>query len=332
MAIDIGRRAFLAVIGGAAAVTWPLAARPQQASIPLIGLLHGGSPGTRANLLAAFHDGLEKTGYVEGQNLAIEYRWADDHPDRLPALALDLVRHQMAVIAAVGGEPCAFAAKAATSSIPIVFIAGDNPAKTGLVASLDRPGGNITGVNMFAVELQAKRLELLHKLIPNASVIGYLADPNFPLAEPMIAEVQTAARALGLQVLLLKVSNESGIDVAFETISRMHAGALLVGAGPFFTARKEQVVALAARYAIPAIHEFRESVVAGGLISYGTSITDAYRNAGIYTARILKGEKPANLPVIQPTKFELVINLKPAKALGLAIPPTLLATADEVIE
>jgi putative ABC transport system substrate-binding protein len=296
----IGRRDFVTLLGGAAAA-WPLAARAQQTAMPVVGVLHGGSAATRTHLLAAFREGLEKTGHIEGQNVAIEYRWADDHNDRLPALAIELVHRQVTVIAAVGGELSALAAKAATSAIPIVFIAGDDPVKVGLVTSLGRPGGNITGVNMFAIELQAKRLGLLNELIAPDLVIAHLEDSNFPPAETTIAEVEKAARALKRTILLLRASSRTDIDAAFVTSLQARVGAILVGAGPFFNGQRNQIVALAARHAIPAMYAFRDSAVAGGLISYGTDIADAYRQAGIYTGRILKGEKPAELPVVQPT-------------------------------
>jgi ABC-type uncharacterized transport system substrate-binding protein len=298
----------------------------------VVGFLHGGSPGTRAPLVAAFREGLGEKGFVEGKNVAIEYRWADDQNGRLPALATDLVRNQAAVIAAVGGEPSAFAAKAATSRIPIVFIAGSDPVTAGLVGSMARPGGNITGVNMFTIELQAKRLGLLHELVPPPSIIAQFLDPDFPPSDSIANEVERAARALGRQLVVLKTSSEHDIDAAFATMLQIQARGLLVGARPFFNSRRNQIVALTARHAIPAIYEFRDSAQAGGLMSYGTSLVDAYRQSGIYCGRILKGEKPAEIPVLQPTKFELVINLKTAKALGLEVPPTLLARADEVIE
>ena len=325
------RRAFIKLLGGAAAA-WPLAARAQQREpMPVVGFLHTGSASTRANLVTAFHQGLQETGQVVGRHFEIEYRWGDDQRDRLPPLAADLVRRQVSVIAA-SGEPAVFAAKAATSTIPTVFLVGDNPAKMGLVASLARPGGNRTGVNIFSVELQAKRLGLLNELTPPTAVIAHLVDPNFPLAEAMVTEIGAAARVLGRQILVLKTSSESDIDAAFATISQVRAGAVLVGAGPFFNSRRNQIVTLAARLAIPAIYEFRDSAVAGGLVSYGTSLADAHRLLGVYTGRVLKGEKPADMPVVQPTKFEMVINLQTAKALGITIPPGVLAIADEVIE
>jgi putative ABC transport system substrate-binding protein len=328
--LDMKRREFITLLGGAAA--WPLAARAQQPAMPVVGFLHGGSAGTRTHFIAAFHQGLKETGHIEGQHIEIDYRWADDQSDRLAALAVDLVRRQVSVITACGGERDVFAAKAATSKIPIVFIVGGDPVKAGFVASLGRPGGNLTGVNMFSVELQAKRLGILHELIPPTMVIANLVDPNFPPTEAAVAEMEAAARILGRQILVLRTSSESDIDAAFATILQVRAGALLVGPGPFFNTRRNQIVALAARHAIPAIYEFRDAAAIGGLVSYGTSLVDAYRLVGVYTGRILKGEKPADLPVVQPTKFELVINLKTAKALGLEVPPSLLAIADEVIE
>jgi putative tryptophan/tyrosine transport system substrate-binding protein len=326
----VKRREFITLIGVAAA--WPLAARAQQPAMPVVGFLHGGSPGTRAPLVAAFLKGLNETGYVEGRNVVMKYSWADDQNGRLPALAADLVRAHVAVIAAVGGKPSAFAAKGATLSIPIVFIAGSDPVTAGLVRSMARPGGNITGVNMFTIELQAKRLGLLHELVPAASIIVQFVDPNFPPSDSIASEVEKAAHALGLHVIVLKTSSEHDIDAAFATMVQVQASALLVGAGPFFNSRRNQIVALAARHAIPAVYEFRDSALAGGLMSYGTSLADAYRQSGVYTGRILKGEQPADMPVLQPTQFELVLNLKTAKALGLTIPPGVLAIADDVIE
>jgi putative tryptophan/tyrosine transport system substrate-binding protein len=326
---DRKRRAFIAVLGGAAA-PWPLAARAQQGALPVVGFLHTGSAPTRVHLVAAFHQGLAEAGQLVGRHVQIEYRWADDHADRLPALAADLVRRRATVIAAIA-EPAVFAAKAATSTIPTVFVVGDDPTRLGLVASLSRPGGNMTGVNLFTIELPAKRLGLLHELVPPASVVAHLVDPNFPLAETMVAEVDAAARILGRQVLVLKAGSESDIDAAFAAMSQARAGGFLC-AGPFFNSRRNQIVALAAKLSIPAIYEWRESAAAGGLISYGTSLADGHRLAGVHTGRILKGERPADMPVVQPTKFEMVINLITAKALGLTVPDKLLALADEVIE
>jgi putative tryptophan/tyrosine transport system substrate-binding protein len=323
------RRDFITLFGGAAA-TWPLAARAQQPPMPVIGFLHVGSPDALSHLVTAFRQGLKEVGYFEGQNVAIEFRWAEGHYERLPALAADLVRRQVAVIITGGGDAPAAIAKAATATIPIVFNVGSDPSKTGLVASLSRPGGNITGVNILTTELAAKRLGLLNDLVPTGSVIAYIVNPNFPATESNVKEVETAARAIGRQILLLKATNEKDIDAAFVAISKMRSKALLVGSDPFFTSRRDQFVALAARYAVPTIYEQREFAVAGGLMSYGTSLTDSYRQMGNYVGRILKGEKPADLPVVQSVKFELVINLKTAKALGLTLPSGLISIADEV--
>jgi putative tryptophan/tyrosine transport system substrate-binding protein len=324
------RREFITAIGVTAAS--PLMARAQQPRIPLVGFLSVGSANTSALLVAAFRQGLQETGYIEGQNIAIEYRWADGQYDQLPALASDLVSRQVAVIVTAGGEGSAFAAKAASSTIPIVFNVGRNPVSLGLVASLSHPGGHITGINLFSAELAAKRLGLLHDLMPTTSVIAHLVNPKFPTTEDNIREVEKAAGAIGLQIVLVKAGSESEIDAAFATILQNGARALLVGADPFFRDQREHIAALSARYAIPAIYEFRDFVEAGGLISYGTSLTEAYRQEGVYAGRILKGEKPSELPVLQLTKFELVINLKVAKTLGLAIPSGVLAIADEVID
>jgi putative ABC transport system substrate-binding protein len=319
------RRELLLLLGAAMTALRPL--RAEQKAMPVIGVLGSTSPGPNEPALAAFRQGLSETGYVEGQNVAIEYRWAEGQFDRLPALAADLVSRKVDVIATTGGNASVRAAKNATSTIPIVSTLGDDPVESGLVASLARPGGNLTGVSILTFELMPKRLELLSELVPRAGVIALLANPG---AESMIREVQEAARAKGVQLQILKASSESEIDAVFASPSQ--AGALLVGNDPFFMSRREQLVALAARYAVPAMYEWREFVAAGGLISYGTSRTGTWRRFGNYAGKILNGAKPADLPVEQPTTFELVINLKTAKTLGLTVPPSILARADEVIE
>ena len=330
MASYIARRKFLATLGGAAA-TWPLAARAQGPVMPVIGFLHTASPDGYAPMLTAFLQGLREAGYIEGRNVAIEYRWAAGQYDQLPALAADLVRHGVAVIAATGGESSVLAAKAATATIPIAFISTD-PVKLGLVASLNRPGGTLTGVNTLNTELVAKRLELLHELVPTATIIGALINPESPTAEALTSDLHSAARTLGLQLQVLHASTEREIDTAFRTLTQLRAGGLVIGSDGFFNSRSEQLGALTVGHAMPAIYQYRAFAAAGGLMSYGGSITDWYRLAGVYTGRILKGEKPADLPVQQSTKVELIINLKTAQALNITFPFPLLGRADEVIE
>jgi putative tryptophan/tyrosine transport system substrate-binding protein len=325
----IRRREFITLLGAAAA-GWPLAAHAQPA-LPVIGWIAGGTSKGYAPFAAEFRQGLKGTGYVEGQNVAIEYRWAEGQNDKLPALAADLVRHQVAVIAAAG-TPSAFAAKAATATIPVVFSTGLDPVEAGLVASLNRPSGNVTGVTNFVAVLAAKQFELLRELVPNPSVIGVLVNPTDLLTKYITRDVQAAARALGQQIHILNASTEGEIDGAFPTLAQLRAGAVIIGADAFFISQRNQIIALAARHTIPAMYFLREFTAAGGLLSYGTSLSDSYRQVGIYTGRILKGEKPADLPVVLPTKFELVINLKTAKALGLTVPLIMQMTADEVIE
>ena len=324
------RREFVTLLGGA--ITWPLAVRAQQPAMPVIGFLGAPSPTTYTRYVAAVHQGLKETGYVEGQNVRFEYRWADGLYDRLPALATDLVSQGVAVIIPIGGAPPTLAAKAATSTIPIVFNMTADPVKIGVVASLNRPGGNVTGVAMMGVELEAKRLELLREFVPTSALIAMLVNPSNVQAETQSQEVQKAARIIDQQVLILSASTEREIESAFATVVKERASALVVGADTYFTSQAALIVALAAHHTVLTIYEGRDFAVAGGLMSYGTSLVNAYREAGVYAGRILKGSKPADLPVMQPTKFELVINLKTAKALGLTIPPTLLTRADEVIE
>jgi putative ABC transport system substrate-binding protein len=326
----VKRRKFLTLVGGAAA-TWPIAARAQQGAMPVIGYLNNGSPESDTHRLTGVRRGLNQTGYVEGRNLVIEYRWAANQADRLPALAADLVQLRVAVIVAAGLLP-ALAAKAATTSIPIVFSVGTDPVRLGLVASLNRPGGNLTGANALAGELGSKGLALLHDLVPGIATIGFLENPNNPLSELTARDVQAAAPALGLQVQILKASSDREIDAAFASLVQSRTGALLVGNDALFNSRIEQLVALAARHTIPAMYSQREFAPAGGLMSYGPSLTEEYRQVGLYAGRILKGEQPADLPVMQPTKVGLIINLKTAKTLGLEVPAKLLALADEVIE
>jgi putative ABC transport system substrate-binding protein len=329
--LDIRRRQFITLLGGAAAA-WPLAARAQQAGkLPTIGFLSVSEPADRAYLVTAFRQGVRETGYAEGQNVAIEYRWAQAQSDRLPDLAADLVRRQVAVIA-THDTPSTIAAKAATTTIPIIFATGGDPVKLGFVASLSRPGGNITGITFISAQLGAKLLGLLHELRPSAARIAVLVDPNFPVTEPFVSDVLAAASAIGRQMEVLHASTGRDIDTVFSGLAQKPVDALLVGPAVLFNIRRVQLVTLAAYHRVPAIYGLREFVEVGGLMSYGASITDAQRQAGIYAGRILKGEKPGDLPVMQSTKFEFVINLNTAKAFGLSFPPGLLAIADEVIE
>ena len=324
------RRKFITLLGGAAA--WPLAARAQQAAMPVIGYLSSRSPDDTTHLLAGFRQGLADGGFIERQNVTIEYRWALGQYDRLPELATELARLPVLVVAATGGEPAALAAKAATSTIPIVFATGTDPVKAGLVASYNRPGGNATGINFQTADMEAKRLGLLHELIPQAKTIAFLYNPKFAAAEGQLHDVREAAQTLGLQVNVLHASTDDEINAAFRTMVQQQTAALVLAADPFFDTRRSQLVVLAAYNMLPAIYQFREYATTGGLMSYGIDAVDAYRQVGIYTAQILKCAKPVDLPVLQPIKFELIINLKTAKALGLEIPPMLLARADEVIE
>jgi putative ABC transport system substrate-binding protein len=329
--LDMRRREFITLLGGASLMC-PLPLRAQQRAMPVIGFLHPGAADAIAPLVDAFRRGLAETGYVEGRNVAIDYRWADGHYDPLPALAADLVRRRVIVIAACGSSAPGLAAKAATSSIPIVFQTGSDPVADALVASMNRPGGNVTGVSRMTVALEPKRLELLHDVVPKATVIAFLHNPSSPRAELQVEQLGEPARALGLELEVAKASTEHELDSAFATIARQDARALLVATEPSYTGWYDKIAALAARHAIPAMFPNRTAVAAGGLMSYDSSLIDSYRQVGVYVARVLKGEKPAELPVMQPTKFELVINLKTAKALGLEVPPMLLARADEVIE
>jgi putative tryptophan/tyrosine transport system substrate-binding protein len=328
--LDLRRRQFLTLLGGAA-VAWPLAAQAQQPAMPVVGFLRSASFADATHLVTAFHQGMKETGHVEGQNVAIEYRSAEDQTDKLPLLVADLLRRQAALI--VCNTASALAAKAATSTVPIVFVTGGDPVRDGLVASLNRPGSNVTGVSFLNSVLAAKRLELLHQIVPKATIIAAMSEnSSSPDIEAERRDLLAAAQAIGQQLIVLDVSSDREIETAFTTLVQRGAGALHVGTGAFMNSQRERIVALAARHRIPAIYNWREAVAAGGLMSYAPSITDAYRQAGIYAGRILKGEKPSDLPVMLPTKFELVINLKAAKALGLEIPDKLLALADEVIE
>src|SRR5262249_1192613 len=324
------RREFLTLLSSVAA--WPLAARAQQPALPVVGFLNSAAAETFSPMVAAFRQGLKEAGYVEGENVAIEYRWAEGRYDRLPAMAADLVQRQAAVIVAGGGAVTARAVRAATATIPMVFSMGDDPVKLGFVNSLSFPGGNLTGVSLLTTRLEPQRLEVLHEAVPGASVIGLLVNSNFPDVETQLKDVLAAARGLGLQITVLNASSERDIDTAFATLVQQRVGALHVASSPFFNGRREQLVALATRNAIPAIFEWPEFVALGGLMSYGTNLADGYRQVGVYAGKILRGDKPADLPVQQLVKVELVINLKTAKALGLTIPLPLIGRADKVIE
>jgi putative ABC transport system substrate-binding protein len=323
------RREFITLIGGAAAA-WPLAARAEQPALPVIGFLNGGSAWEYARAAAAFRQGLSETGYVEGHNVLVEYRWAEGHYERLPELAADLVRRQVTVI--VANTQAVPAAKAATTTIPIVFATSADPVSAGFVASLNRPGGNLTGASSLSVEIGPKRLQLLHEMVPTATVMAVLINPTNPNAEAQSRAMQAAARDIGLQLHVLHATTERDFDTAFATLVQLRASALVIGADVFLVNRSEQLAALALRHTMPAIFLYREFVAAGGLMSYGESARDSFRLSGVYAGRILKGEKPADLPVLQATKFQLIISLKTAKALGLTVPLPLLGQADEVIE
>ena len=325
------RREFITLLGGATAA-WPLSARAQQPAMPVIGFMSARSPADSVHLVEAFRAGLRDGGFVEGQNVAVEYRWAHGDYGRLPALAKELVDRKVAVLLGIGGDSSALAAKAATPTIPVVFGMGSDPVQAGMVTSLNRPGGNVTGVNLLVNELEAKRLGLLNELVPGTGLIGALLNPKFPPAAQQAEELRQAARIIGRPVAVLNASNDQELDAAFTTLTEQRAVALLAAADPFLSTRRDRIIALAARQQLPAMFHFRDFALAGGLMSYGVSLTDAYRHFGAYAARILNGAKPADLPVMQSVKFELVINLKTAKALGLTMPPGVLAIADEVIE
>jgi putative ABC transport system substrate-binding protein len=328
----IGRRELITLLGGSAAA-WPLPSRAQQPAMPVIGFLSSASPELWTDRLRGFRQGLSESGYVEGRNVTIEFRWAEGQNDRLPTLAAELVRGQVSVIAAIGSTPAALAAKTATSTIPIVFTTAADPAAVGLVASLNRPGGNVTGVTTLSAELASKRLELLHEVVPMATIVALLVNPTSTnLAESAVTELQAAARTLGLQLHVLHASTKRDFDMAFASLAQLRAGGLVITADAFFTSQMEQLAALAVRHAVPTIYQWRKFVTAGGLMSYGGDVTESDRLAGLYTGRILKGEKPADLPVQQASKVELIINLKTARALGIRFPLPLLARADEVIE
>ena len=323
------RRDLLAMLGGAA-IPWPRAARAQQTAMPVIGLISFGSP--EEYRVAALRKGLAEAGYVEGKNVVIEFRWAEGHFDRLAAMAADLVSRRVAVLLATGGINAVLAVKAATSTIPIVFMTGGDPVSSGIVASLGRPGGNVTGVTFITAELNPKRMELLRELVPKTTLIALLVNPDGSTADFLVKEAQDAARTRGYEVHVVKARTEQDIEVAFATLARLRAGALLVGSDAFFLVQRKQIVALAARHALPASYDLREFVIAGGLMSYGPSLAEAWRQGAIYAGKILGGAKPADLPVVQPTKVDLALNLKTAKALGLTIPQSLLLRADEVIQ
>jgi putative tryptophan/tyrosine transport system substrate-binding protein len=325
------RRDFITLLGGMAA-TWPLPARAQQPALPIVGFLSSLSSAALTGPVAAFRQGLESLGYAEGKNVAIEFRWAEGQYDRLPALATELAQKRASVIVTIGGDPPAFAAKAASTTIPLVFISGQDPVKSGLVTSLSRPGGNATGVNLLIAETESKRVDLLKELAPAASAFAAFINPKSTYAQMQSSAVTAAAQSIGQQIEIINASNELDVENAFAQFAQDKIGAFLRTADPFFVYRREQIIAAAAKHQIPGVYFLREFVESGGLVSYGTSLADAYRQVGVYVGKILGGTKPADLPVIQPTKFELVINLKTAKALGLTVPPTLLATADEVIE
>jgi len=325
------RREFIALLAGAAASP-PLAVRAQQPTMPVIGFLSSRSPGESAGVVAGFRQGLSEAGFAEGQNALVAFRWAEGHYDRLPALAAELVGLRVAVLFTAGGPPAAFAAKAATQTIPIIFSAAMDPERIGLVTSLNRPGGNITGMSLYPIGLAAKSVQLLSRLLPGATLIGYLINPLNPGASVYASEASAAANALGISIRILNASTEQELDELFASLPKSTISGLAIPAEPFFDSQRDRIVALAARYSVPAIYGLREYAVAGGLMSYGTSLPDTYRRAAIYVGRILKGEKPAELPVMQPTKYDLVLNAKTAKALGLNIPEQLIALADEVIE
>ncbi len=325
------RREFIALLGGTA-VAWPLAARAQQPAMPVIGFMSGRAPQDSAHLVSAFRQGLAETGFVEGQTVTIEFRWADGDYDRLPALAADLVSRKVAVLVGVGGDVSALAAKKATTTIPVVFGMGADPVKAGLVASFNRPGDNATGFTLWTSEMESKRLGLLLEIVPAVQLIGILVNPKFPPSSQELNDLELAAKGIGQRLFVALANDDAELDAALTSLGQQRVGAFLVTAAPFFDTRLERIVGFAAQNQLPAIYQFREYAVAGGLISYGPNIVESYRNAGDYVGRILKGEKPADLPVLQPTKYDFVINLKTAKALGLTVPPTLLAEAGEVIE